>query len=248
MNDANIVLNQHRLDQASSQSPLDCYRALMASASLPGADPSAGWQDAWEAGIIPWDKGQVQHALEELFTENGAEWGFESVRLGRALVPGCGRGYDVLFLTRRVKECWGIDVSRKAIEMAKAWAEAQADTEDCVFSFHVEDFFKFAIPPGSFDLAYDYSFFCAISPSQRLHWAQRYAELINQGGKLITLLYPIDGDRPGGPPFSVDPEDVNILLSRVGFKKILCRMPSHPRHPQLLAFQGSIVLPAILGV
>lgn len=86
-------------------------------------------------------------------------------------------------------------------------------------------------------------FLCALPTSQRAQWAARYRELLKPGGKLITLIYPIgqqtslsflprhvtcltpltlflftDGDRPGGPPYSLDPEEVCELLTKTGFK------------------------------
>ena len=80
------------------------------------------------------------------------------------------------------------------------------------FSQCLDFFASPALVPGSFALAYDYTFLCAIPPSLRPKWAARYAELIRPGGVLIALQFPLDGDRAGGPPFSLSPQIYDDLL------------------------------------
>lgn len=43
-------------------------------------------------------------------------------------------------------------------------------------------------------------------------------EVVKLGGKLITLVFPIDGPRPGGPPYSVSVDMVEEVLAG-GWKK-----------------------------
>ncbi|EGG01379.1 uncharacterized protein MELLADRAFT_67022 [Melampsora larici-populina 98AG31] len=175
-----------------------------------------GWEKAWEKGITPWDRKKVQPALLEVFNESDF---LKDIKHFKALVAGCGRGYDVVFLGSKVDECFGWDISPKAVSLAQEWLKTQNEATNLEnIHFEVNDFFD---PKGSsltFDLAYDYTFLCAIHPSKRQEWSIRYSQLIKKGGKLITLIYPIDGDRPGGPPFSVDPDEVTELLIDVGFK------------------------------
>lgn len=49
--------------------------------------------------------------------------------------------------------------------------------------FKTLDFFSFDIPEGGFQVAYDYTFLCALPPSLREPWGRRYAELIAPGGE-----------------------------------------------------------------
>lgn len=62
------------------------------------------------------------------------------------------------------------------------------------------------------NLAYDYTFLCAIPPSLRSSWAETYTRLLAKDGILIALVFPIHGDRPGGPPFSISPDLVRELF------------------------------------
>ncbi len=66
--------------------------------------------------------------------------------------------------------------------------------------------------PAQAVLAYDYTFLCAIPPSLRTAWAETYTRLLAKDAILISLVYPIQGDRPGGPPFSLSPDLVRELL------------------------------------
>lgn len=65
---------------------------------------------------------------------------------------------------------------------------------------------------GCVTLAYDYTFLCAIPPTLRSSWAETYTRLLAKDAILISLVFPIHGDRPGGPPFSISPELVRELL------------------------------------
>lgn len=188
-----------------------------------------GWQNAWEIGMTPWDQKKVQPALLEVFNELDF---LNQIQHGKALVAGCGRGYDVIFLGSRVGECYGWDISPKAVSSAQEWLKSQSESNVENIHFQVNDFFDSEGSNMMFDLAYDYTFCCAILPSKRIEWSIRYSQLIKKGGKLITLIYPIDGDRPGGPPFSLDPDEVTELLTNVGFKKIHYKVPTMTDHPQ----------------
>lgn len=74
-------------------------------------------------------------------------------------------------------------------------------------------------------------FFVAIPPQRRIEWGKKMAELINPGGYLITLVFPIDPYVEGGSPFYVRPEHYDEPLSAM-FEKIVDRVPevSTPSH------------------
>lgn len=69
------------------------------------------------------------------------------------------------------------------------------------------------------------SFFCAIPPSLRPGWALRMAEIIKPGGYLITLCFPMDGDRANGPPYSLSPELYETTLGDRKWKVIANFVP-----------------------
>jgi SAM-dependent methyltransferase len=99
----------------------------------------------------------------------------------------------------------GWDYVPEAVRSAKDWLESPAsglaELRERSRSIAVEveeaDFFERAsssLSPSSpppFTLAFDYTFFCALPPSQREEWARAYARLLAQGsGLLVTLIFP----------------------------------------------------------
>ncbi|GAA5935393.1 hypothetical protein JCM1841_001943 [Sporobolomyces salmonicolor] len=204
-------------------------RELLASDPTEGRSATGGWDQAWKADLTPWDSKNkdVQPALRELVEERWAEVGLPLASLsdGMALVPGCGRGYDAVFFASKGIDAIGLDLSATAVEAAKAHHAAQPGAPSNV-EFQAADFFDFALPGGRpFSLAYDFTFFCAIPPGLRGDWGKRYADVIRKGGLLITLAFPLDGDRKGGPPYSVSEAAYGEALSS-NFEKIYAREPS----------------------
>lgn len=51
--------------------------------------------------------------------------------------------------------------------------------------FKALDFFEYDIPEGGFQVAYDYTFLCALPLELREPWGRRYAELISPGGESL---------------------------------------------------------------
>lgn len=64
-----------------------------------------------------------------------------------------------------------------------------------------------------YELGFDYTFLCAIHLDERPKWAQKWAELIQSGGKLIVFLYPIKQRLHRNPPWVVTVEDVSEVLN-----------------------------------
>ncbi|KAH9853745.1 S-adenosyl-L-methionine-dependent methyltransferase [Lenzites betulinus] len=181
-------------------------------------DPNNGWENAWQAGVTPWDAGQVQLALKELVETSG----LDLPRSGRALVPGCGRGYDAIYIASTLGlETTGADISPLAVAKAQAYKDSAAASVDNV-KFEVIDFF--AAEGATYDLIYDYTFFVAIPPSMRPAWGKQMSKLVKPGGFLITLVYPIVPQTDIGPPFFVRPEHYDEVLGE-GWAKVWDQVP-----------------------
>lgn len=206
-------------------------RKLFAKSDVPN-DPKA-WDQAWIDSTTPWDASEPQPALVELLDgAHDPENTVNSVGIsklipsgnGVALVPGCGRGYDAKLLAERGLTSYGVDISSNAVAAANKWLKGQDLPAEIGSRVHfVEtDFFTLGTPssphpalstPKVVDLAYDYTFLCAIPPTLRESWADTYTRLLKPGGILISLVFPIHGDRTTGPPFSLSPDLVRSLLN-----------------------------------
>jgi len=154
-----------------------------------------------QESVTPWDRGALQAPLQKL-VESGR---VSLPTSGRAIVPGCGRGYEVVYIANTLHlDTIGLDLSSTAIRAAQQNAAKAGTSPKTKFQFIETDFFKYEVPESDrFDLGFDYTFFCAIPPSRRADWGSQMRALIKQGGLLVTLMYPIDGERDDGPPFSV---------------------------------------------
>lgn len=81
------------------------------------------WSDLWDKGdFLPWDRGMPNPALVDALTDQGDLLGtcfvedeFGNKRRKRALVPGCGKGYDVLLLASFGYDAFGLEVSETAV-------------------------------------------------------------------------------------------------------------------------------------
>ena len=76
------------------------------------------WEQRWREGRTAWDAGGPSPTLELLVREG-------SLPNGRALVPGCGSGYDILALASPHRLVLGLDVAPTAVERFRALRRAK---------------------------------------------------------------------------------------------------------------------------
>lgn len=183
---------------------------------------------------------------------------------GRALVPGCGRGYDVTLLASQNRFVIGLEISSSAITAAEERLKDLPEEEfpyKSKASFELANFFDLSpkTEDEKFDFIYDYTFFCALDPTIRKDWAIQMGNLMKKNGILLTLIFPIHPSREGqfsivtiiifdsyflsqktgGPPFPVSLELYRELLEEAGFEMVELRdLPSEMSHP---GRDGSIV-------
>jgi len=85
---------------------------------------TAKWEMLWQKGdFLPWDRGVPNPALAHLLNDRQdlvgpcmVDNGEGGQRRKRALVPGCGKGYDVLLLASYGYDAYGLEVSQTAVE------------------------------------------------------------------------------------------------------------------------------------
>ncbi|KDN50060.1 hypothetical protein RSAG8_01396, partial [Rhizoctonia solani AG-8 WAC10335] len=218
------------LSQADSRNAILRVRALLAQCKSESQE-GEGWDAAWQEGVTPWDTGMSQPPLQQVFeTSIRCELGIP--KSGRALVPGCGRGYDAIYLASQGYSVIGADLSATAVSEARKYLSSQPNAEHIKVQYQVLDFFKSpSLTEEPFDLVYDFTFFCAIPLGLREPWGRRMAEIVKPGGYLITLMYPIDPGRArdDGPPFPVDFEAYSAVLKE-SWDNLLNVVPTTSTH------------------
>ncbi|KAF4983310.1 hypothetical protein FZEAL_1248 [Fusarium zealandicum] len=211
-------------------------------ASVPFSGHGSRWDECWRSAHTPWDRGNASIALHDLLAERTdlvppaqhqdhrgqlLRDSTGAVLKKRALVPGCGRGHDVLLLSSWGYDVWGLDYSAAAKEEAiknqkQAEAEGLYKPVEGLDKGNVHwvtgDFFSQDWAKNiEFDLIYDYTFLCALPREARPKWAKRMSELLVHDGRLICLEWP--STKPmsaNGPPWGLSPELYEALLSAPG--------------------------------
>ena len=136
----------------------------------------AGWSKLWEDNFMPWDRLKPNPALAETLEQGEDVIGKAAIEVDgqlqrkKALVPGCGRGVDILVLESFGYDAVGLDVSPKALEEANKYCKEHEDeyqprdkslgrgTRRFVSGdFFSDDWFEQAGTSGKFDLIYDYT-------------------------------------------------------------------------------------------
>jgi SAM-dependent methyltransferase len=143
------------------------------------------WDDLWKAAdFLPWDRGFANPALIDLLNSQ-PEWLGKPTkpdgRRKRALVPGCGKGYDLVLLAAHGYDAYGIEISDNAFKSAQEWLKDPGEGKEGEHKVRDEkigkgvaqvllgDFFKddWAKEAGGlgdgFDLIYD----CTVSSAQK---------------------------------------------------------------------------------
>ncbi len=159
------------------------------------------WDAAYQRGETPWELGQPAPPLVDLIVAYRE-------RLGHALVPGCGRGEDALYVASLGATVAGWDIAPTAIAAARERAREQGRTVE----FAVRD----ALTPrpdeaGRFDTWIEYKFFTALPPELRPRYVAAAATLLRPGG-LILGVYLL-GEEEGGPPFAVTERQLRALCA-----------------------------------
>lgn len=157
---------------------------------------SAFWDERFERGFTPWDRGGVPEALRGFVAR--------ADRPLSTLIPGCGAAHELGYLSRAGWPVTAIDFSAAAVAAARAGAGQWADR------IEQADFFTWQ-PHRALDFIYERAFLCALPPAMRPAIAARWAELLPLGGFLGGYFYFADPER--GPPFGIAPEDLEALLA-----------------------------------
>ncbi len=110
------------------------------------------------------------------------------------LIPGCGSGYEIQAFAEAGYDVTAIDFAPFAVERAKRMVGPALERHVVV-----GDFFQYDFPGAGFDVIYERSFVCSISPEYRQAYRDRMAQLLKYRGLLIGYYYynkPIVTEEP----------------------------------------------------
>ena len=121
----------------------------------------------------------------------------------KTLVPGCGRGHEVIFLAENGFDVTALDYSIGAVNhLNSVILERKLNIKVLNLDFFELD----STHDCLYDLLIEQTFFCAISPSQRPLYVETVARILKKGGMIAGLFYHTGQE--GGPPFNTTRQDI----------------------------------------
>lgn len=175
------------------------------SCLMPDVNSSQFWDTLYKSNQFHWDLGGPTPTFQRLEESDQLE-------PGAMLVLGAGRGHDARFFARH-------NFTVTAVDFAPEAAEAMRQLADPRYPMEIVQADFFELPTnwsGRFDYVLDYTSFCAVLPQRRPEYADLVTRLLKPKGQYLILAFPI-GQRPGGPPFAVQPHAIVELFARRGF-------------------------------
>lgn len=167
-----------------------------------------GARDFWDVryghGVTPWDRGGSNPALVRWLDRDELE-------PCRILVPGCGRGYEVVELASRGFDVTAVDLAPTAIESVARRLEAAGLSASLIEA----DYFRWT-PDSPFDAVYEQTSLCALLPAQWPGYVNCLRHWLTPGGRLYALF--MQTNRPGGPPFHCDIGSMKALFSPAAWR------------------------------
>ena len=159
------------------------------------------WAGRYRDQDTPWDLGRAHPELLRRLVA-GELAPFDG---GRALVAGCGRGYDALALA---EAGWQVT----AVDLVPLETPSLRKLEELGGCFEVRDALAFRAEE-SFDLVFDHTFFCAIQPQERASFGEMVRSVTGPGSVVVSLVFPFDKPlEDGGPPFGFQAADLQEAL------------------------------------
>lgn len=157
------------------------------------------WQQRYQDDDTPWDRGESNPAL--------LQWLSRGVISPPAsiLVPGCGRGHEVLTLAGRGFQVTAIDLSSHALDdlgsrLADAGLRATLIRAD-LLSWHA---------PAQFDVVYEQTCLCALLPRHWPDYEARLFQWLKPNGLLLALF--MQSNKHDDPPFHCGLPDMRALF------------------------------------
>ena len=165
-------------------------------------DHALNWEQAYQQGQTPWDKGQPSPPLRQ--------WLQRHALAGRVLVPGCGLGHDVALLHAEGADAHGLDLAPSAIRLG---LEAHPEL---VGRLHLGDLWQTPEDwQGSVDAVVERTCFCALPPGLRARYEAVIHGLLKPAGLLIGVWFIHPQMDPGeqGPPFALPLPELESLFA-----------------------------------
>jgi SAM-dependent methyltransferase len=193
----------------------------------------AFWQEHFETGVTPWDRGEPGPQL--------LRWlGSTIAKDDVVLVPGCGAGWDVAALAAFGAHTIGVDYAPAAVERTRALLASRDLTAEVVEA----DVLAWS-PSTPVDVVYEQTCLCALHPDHWIAYATQLDRWLKPGGALCAMF--MNKPRPGGatgfvegPPYHCD---INAMRALFPSTRWVWPKPPYEQTPHAIAaFELGVVL------
>jgi len=174
------------------------------------------WHERWQAGQIGFHQSAVHPLLARWWPRLGLP------NEARVYVPLCGKSLDMVWLADRGHTVVGSELSPIAIsDFFDGRGLERTVTDEPGFRRHAARPFEIlegdalGLTPemlGTVGAAYDRAALVALPPDLRRTYAESIARLLPSGGKVLLIAFEYPQEMKGGPPFSVEAEEVRELF------------------------------------
>lgn len=164
------------------------------------------WQERFEKQETGWDRGGPSPQLLA-WLDSGV------LQPCRIVVPGCGRGWEVVELARSGFDVVGLDYTQAAVEQAQARCAQEGVKAEIVRA----DVLSYT-PTQPFDAVYEQTCLCAIHPEHWVAYAGQLKSWLKPGGSLFAMFMQMvrsGATEEGliqGPPYHCDINAMRALL------------------------------------
>ena len=198
------------------------------------------WNERWRNRQIGFHQSAPHPFLERWWPSLGVNPG------ARVYVPLCGKSLDMVWLAVRGYDVVGSEISKLAVE--EFFGEQQrADVSiesrgpyDVHRAGHYEVLQGDAmqLTPallGPIQASYDRAALVALPPSMREAYAQSFARLMPHGSRTLLVAFEYAQQVKEGPPFSVEPDEVQRLYGVTFRVDVLERVDIIDESPRVAA-------------
>ena len=182
------------------------FPVLTAEAAIEISKMELDWDEHYrEDTPPPWDKGAPAPPLTDYISGDGEI-------TGKVFVPGCGRGFDALYIAdQEGAEVTGFDISPTAVKAAKDLAKEKKTSG---INFVVGDLFDLSKEMlGAFDWVVEHTCLSGMPPSFRPAYFDAIYSVLPPGGRVFAIWFVDPEMEPGesGPPFGISKKEVADL-------------------------------------
>lgn len=194
------------------------------------------WLDRWQKGEIGFHAEAVQPALIKHWPALGVPEG------ARVLVPLCGKSLDMLWLAQQGLHVVGVELSAIAVRdffaghgitpQVREQGGFEVSSADAI-ELWCGDFFALDPRAGQPPAAYDRAALVALPPPMQQRYAEKMAELMPRGGKVLLISLDYNPEEMQGPPHNISQARVRELFSNTFEVTLLEAIGGPPRTDHL---------------